>query len=256
MMRATPYKIVRDRLAKVIPKIVELADTTMDKEVLSAFLSPIASVCTPKSSPMTPEQLTALNSSIVHIKSKKLTKEHLIANANRLIANWHLIRDNTEIPEWIGEEEFSDIGILALHRKPEVIKGKMYFKARIRTYTGLCAGLVFDVLLSGNSIAHFFRSGAGVSRYNCSLEEISGMEAVAVVAIRNNRFTARLIMANGRQQSKNKELIEARTNPRKCKRPIPCHVCKANVQQCPLAIWVAEEKENEQKTIDNESTSN
>lgn len=245
-MRAMPYKKVRQLLSLVIPQIEHLADTTMNDSALSAFLSPIAQACTPKSSPLTGEQLAVLSESVAHMKGKKVVKANLIANANRLIANWHFIRDSIPIPEWVGDPEYSDVLVIALHRKPLVVKGRVYHKARIRTYTGLCAGLVFTTLLSSSQLAAFVNHTAGVAKYRCAIEEVSGMEAIAVVSIGNKgEFKVRLDSCSEAHRARNKSLIEARINGRKCKRPIPCHVCKSTVQQCPLAIWWAEETNNE-----------
>ena len=40
----------------------------------------------------------------------------------------------------------------------------------------------------------------------------------------------------------NKDLAERRQDPAKCPNPVPCNVCSKTVRECPLAVWLPEEK--------------
>ena len=241
-MRALTSKQVTAAVAKAKSKLADFEAVTFTTEVAASFVLLAASVVRKHPKPLTGDQANAAYNSCAHLIGTKPTKEMLIANFYRLVANWYIIDEGAAIPQWGGEPITSDVAFLAVKKgRIPVVNGKRQYKVRIRLKTGLCAGIISWVVLNERLILRFLDRLAGTKMYRCSAEEIAGMEARVVVDSNNGAIHLSEFNCTQAQKEANKKLAEARADVRKCRAAKPCNICAATVAECPLAVWAAQE---------------
>ena len=226
---------------KALPRLDELADKVCDKQALSAYCNILRQARSKRL--LNDEQLSALEKSTSHLMGHTLTKQLLHSNAYRVLANWHFIHDGMAIPVWEGEPIDCACTFLSLNRKRIQVNNKLYLQVRMKLRSGLAAGIIYGVRFTPRQVGFFLRRLSGTNSLNCAIEEISGMKAQ--VTIETDGDDIRVLDWNCNQSDKeyNRSLAEARRNPRKCSNPIPCNTCRCTVNDCKLAIWLAD-KEN------------
>ena len=238
---------VADRAAKLKPRLVEFEGRMFDKDVLSSFCKFTASACAPKTG-LTTDQFAALLSSMDHMLGSEHTKKELKANVERIIANWHFIYEGMPVPLWDGDVTDGDIQFRFLYRKRESFHNKVYLFASVKVNTGLAAGCIFDTRLSTRQISVFFSRVAGVRKFCCSVEEISGMKTGAVIELQGENLHIHDWKCSTEQMRYNRELSKMRRDARRCPAVRPCNTCHKNVLECSLAIWAPVEKvQNDQQ---------
>ena len=180
----------------------------------------------------------ALYATCKHLLGQGPDKALVKGNMLRIIANWHFIENGMEIPVWDGSMCSSDAIFLGVRRlkTAEGVMPKMIVRVKLRS--GLCAGIIRPVELSANRIGQFLDRVAGVNHYHCALEEIAGMEAKLSVDYSGNRLNIYDWTCTEAQKAANRAITEARTDAAKCKNAQPCNVCKKDIKQCTLAVWL------------------
>lgn len=233
-------KKVLDTLKRVRARVEALAGREITPGLLSEFGGIAAEACLNKRGKETWNELgqmkkDALHDSVVHLLGKKVSSQILVANMHRVIANWHLIEQGVAIPLWHGEQITSDVLFMAITRETRGDRFIYHVKTKLRT--GLAAGIILSLSLYDGQICRFLDKEAGVGKWNCAAEEISGMRA----RLTHSRFgdSDRIDEwhATESQKEHNRKLTEARADMAKCKKLIPCNTCKCTVSQCPLAVW-------------------
>lgn len=242
--RPFPERRILACLEKARPEVAKLAGKEITQASLSILGSIAARVCVSKNDREAWEhngqmKKDALHDSLVHLLGKRVGLPVLVANMHRIIANWHLIDNGVAVPLWQGEQITSDVLFMDLARET---KGeKFIYHVRTKVRTGLAAGLILNINLYEGQICRFLDKEAGVGKWNCAAEELSGMRA----RITHSRLgTADKIdqwNATEAQKTHNKKLTEARADMSKCSKLIPCNTCRCTVSQCPLAVWTDKE---------------
>lgn len=188
--------------------------------------------------PLTQRANEALYATCKHLLGQSPSRSVVKGNVLRIIANWHFIENGMEIPVWDGSTCTADAVFLGVLREktPEGVMPKLIVRVKLKS--GLCAGIIRSVELSANRIGQFLDHVAGVSTYHCALEEIAGMEARVVVDYEGNRLNLYDWTCSQAQKAANRALTMARTDAAKCLNAQPCNVCKKDIKQCPLAVWL------------------
>lgn len=225
--------------AAAAPKLDALADSICDKQVLSDFCNIIIHARSKQK--LNDEQLAALEKSTKHLIGQKLTKKLIHSNAYRVIANWHFIAEGMEIPVWEGDPIDCACTFLGLNRKRIKNNNKLYLEVRLKLRTGLAAGIICGSRFTQRQINFFLKRQSGAGSYNCAVEEISGMKAQLTVELQGEDIRVTDWKCNQSDKDYNRTLAEMRRNARKCSRPIPCNTCSKTVNECKLAIWLAQE---------------
>ena len=100
-MRAPGASVVSKRFSAVSPKLNELAGKVCDKHILSAYCCLLKDATIKQ--PLNQAQLDALACSTEHLMGQTLTRQLLVSNAWRVLANFHFIMEGMAIPVWNGE---------------------------------------------------------------------------------------------------------------------------------------------------------
>jgi hypothetical protein len=238
-MLAPSANQVTDRYKSIASKLNELADRVFDKEALSAFCNLLISSSTSKK--LIPQQLSALETSTEHLIGQKVTRELLVSNAYRVLANFHFIMEGMPIPIWDGSRIDASVVFLGVYKKRERIKNKIYLTVKLKLRTGLAAGIIMCARFTSRQISFFLQRCAGVKSFSCAIEEISGMKASLVVESDGDNLKVVDWKCTADEKKYNRKLAEARRDVRKCSTFMPCNTCPRTIQECGLAIWLSEE---------------
>jgi len=239
-MRAPSANVTSKRFSAISDKLNELAGKVCDKHVLSAFCNLLKEATTKQ--PLTQEQLDALACSTEHLTGQTLTRQLLVSNAWRVLANFHFIMEGMCIPVWEGDRTETQVVFLGLSKKRELVKGKLYLQVQIKLRSGLPAGIITWSSFTNRQISFFLQRQSGCKSFNPSVEEISGMQASLIVELQGDDLKVVDWKCTADEKTFNRKLTEARRSPRKCSTFMPCNTCPKTIKDCPLAIWLPEEQ--------------
>lgn len=187
-------------------------------------------------------ELQMASATLGHLMGRAHTKAMLMRNVMRLVANWHFIRCGMVVPLWDGQPMTVSLVVLGVKRIQQTDKGRSGYLLLVKLKTGLAAGIIKCMVLSDNAVDAFVDHKAGVSKYECAREEISGMEARAVVSLRfDDTLQVHAFDTTDAMKKHNRDLAERRSDPAKCLSRIPCNTCTKNIKECPLAVWLPED---------------
>lgn len=213
---------------------------TVTRELLESIVRKVVETAAPSSKEMRrPEATSAAMSSILHLEGRRMELPLVIRNVYRLLANLNFIHDGMEIPEWDGGRESTSAVFLSVKGVGD--EGSVYdrYILEVKLKTGVCAGIITCAVLSRRSLNQFLMKESGTSKFECAVEEVSGMEATLTVSLNDHG----LLQVHERscsetQRKHNRELAKLRRDPLKCaKAPMPCNVCGCSTRECPLAVW-------------------
>lgn len=229
---------INKALTEVLQQLPEFVGKYFDQPKLRQFACVLVQVMHKSKTPFKKSANEALYATCKHLLGQAPDKALVKGNMLRIIANWHFIENGMEIPVWDGSECTSDSVFLGVRRlkTPEGVMPKMIVRVKLKS--GLCAGIIRSVELSANRIGQFLDRVAGVNHYHCALEEIAGMEAKLLVDYSGNQLNIYDWTCTEAQKHANRALTEARTDAAKCSNAQPCNVCKKDITQCPLAVWL------------------
>lgn len=191
------------------------------------------------------EAWTAAMNSMVHLVGADVSSKVLVRNVHRLVANLHFIADGMAIPEWDGSKESSSVVFIGLIGVNDEVSTSERYVVKMKLKTGVCAGIITCAVLSHRTLAQFLLKTAGVSTLECSVEEVSGMEASLTLSLCDNGLVkVHEWSCNERQKKHNRDLAQRRRDVTKCgEAPLPCNACQKNITECPLAVWLPKKKE-------------
>lgn len=239
-MKAPSANAVSKRFEQISKQLDDLAGKVCDKAALSAFCSLLIGASTSKK--LDQPQLDALASSTEHLIGQLLTRQLLVSNAYRVLANFHFIMEAMAIPVWEGERTEAQAVFLGLSRKREVKNNKLYLNVKIKLRSGLAAGIIYWSRFTNRQVNFFLQRQSGCKSLNPAVEEISGMRASLQIEMQGEELLVVDWRCSADEKTYNRKLTEARRDPRKCATFMPCNTCPKNVVDCPLAIWLPEEK--------------
>lgn len=250
-MKQPSLNWVDKHYAVALKYLPEFADVYMDEDKLRRFAAVLKSIChTQRGMRFKIISNDALWESVEHLKGKLLTPALVKRNMLRIIANWHFIEDGMEIPMWDGGSCVTDVVFIGVVRLRTAEGAQPKLLVRIKLKTGLCAGIIYEAVLSVNKIGYFLDHVGGVGRYGCNVEEIAGMQARLTVYYEGHELIIREWRCTDQQKVANRKLTDARTDVAKCTRSQPCNVCSADITQCRLAVWLPRKEnkcQNQQK---------
>ena len=238
-MRKEPSRNrINKALAEVEPQLPEFIDKYFDQSRLREFACVLVRAMHKNKEPFTRRANEALYATCKHLLGQGPDKALVKGNMLRIIANWHFIENGMEIPVWDGSQCTADAVFLGVRRlkTSEGVMPKLIVRVKLKS--GLCAGIIRPVELSANRIGQFLDRVAGVSTYHCALEEIAGMEAKLLVDYSGNQLNIYDWTCTMAQKHANRDITAARTDAAKCPNAQPCNVCKKDIKQCPLAVWL------------------
>ena len=242
--REPPASKVAAWLKALEPCLERLDNVDIDTAALGGLVAGVFGVVQPRRKPDDSE-LTAAVSTLGHLVGKRHTKAMLTRNVTRLLANWHFIRCGMAVPVWNGDPITVSMLVLGV-RRMLMVDGRSGYLLLVKLKTGLAAGIIKCMVLSDNAVDAFMDHKAGVSKYQCAREEISGMEARAVVSIRfDDTLKAHEFDTTDSMRKHNRDLADRRSNPRKCSSGMSCNACRKNIKECPLAVWLPEDARKE-----------
>jgi len=240
----TRMEELTDRLSKAKELAPTFAGDSFGEKELVKLCRACSRLCLPRKGKLDGVQALALQQSLEHLCGRGHTEDIIYLNMYRVIANWDFIREGMRIPLWHGEPITADvifIGVRLLSNKP----GEMpRYYLRVRLKTGIGAGIICGVVLRTEAMQLFLDRISGCSKYNCTVEEISGMQTRAVVSMVSGNLHFHDWKCTPEQKRKNRELSELRGDPCKCHKKNMCNTCKCDINECPLAVWLPKE-ENE-----------
>ena len=238
-MRAPSANAVGKRFEQISQQLNELAGKVCDKAALSAFCSLLIGASTSKR--LAQNQIDALATSTEHLIGQLLTRQLLVSNAYRVLANFHFIMEGMAIPVWEGERTEAQAVFLGLPRKREVQNNKLYLNVRIKLRSGLAAGIIYWSRFTNRQVNFFLQRQSGCRSLNPAVEEISGMRASLQIEMQGEDLKVVDWQCSADEKNYNRKLTEARRDVRKCATFIPCNTCPKTIADCPLAIWLPEE---------------
>ena len=237
-MRALTSQKVTDAVREAKGTLAALSDKVFTNTEAAAFVSLAMSFIRKHPKPLTDDQGNAAYGSIMHLFGKQPSKELLVSNFYRLLANWQFIDEGIVIPQWEGQATQSDLAFLAVEKHTQLTaKKRLLYNVRTRLKTGLCAGIITWVPLSELFIYRFLDRISGTRKFKCAAEEIAGMEARAIVQINNGKYVLSDVSVSQKQKETNQAIASARSAVDKCVRGGPCNTCSATVADCPLAVY-------------------
>lgn len=188
--------------------------------------------------PLKKKSNEALYATCKHLLGQAPSQAVVKGNMLRIIANWHFIENGMEVPVWDGSQCTADAVFLGVRRlkTPDGVMPKMIVRVKLKS--GLCAGVIRPVEMTANRIGQFLDRVAGVNHFHCAIEEIAGMEAKLLVDYSGNQLNIYDWRCTDPQKAANRAITEARTDAAKCTNAQPCNVCKKDIKQCPLAVWL------------------
>lgn len=234
---------VTARMQQATPAIERMAGTVFDEKTLSAFVHTALMACRRGDPKITQSQYNALYQSIEHLMGSVQDVSIIRNNMHRVIANWHFIAEGMRIPEWQGERIDADVVFIGLD-KPKVGDHVALCHLTAKLKAGIAAGIIIRTRLHRTYVQGFLDRVAGVSSYECPVEEIAGMEARLTLYMSGGEVRIKDWNCTADQKKHNRQLSEARGDVSKCQNPVPCNTCPKNIRQCNLAVWT-EEKENQ-----------
>lgn len=237
-MKAPTSISTSKRIGSIKAQLNDLAGKMCDKQVLSAFCNLLIGAATKKE--LTQLQLASLERSTNHLLGQQLTPELIDANTWRVLANWHFIMEGMEVPIWTGEKTDTEALFLGIAKQRVVNNNKLFLDCTVKLRSGLPAGIISRVRLTPRQISFFLNKHSGAKSCNCAVEEISGMKAMLVVEMRGDDIAVVDWKCNDAQRQYNRQLAEARRDPRKCSTFQPCNTCPKTTRECNLAIWLPE----------------
>ena len=248
-------------LKEALEHLSELVDVYYDENQLRKFASVLVQTMHKQKDKFTNVSNIALYETTKHLLGKTPDKAMIKGNILRIIANWNLIEEGQPIPVWDGSTCLTDVVFLGVlrARQPEGSKPKLLVRCKLKS--GLCAGIIRNTMLPASRIGQFLDHVAGVGSYHCSTEEIAGMETRAFVDYAGNQLNIYEWKCTGDQKADNRKLTEARTDAARCIDAKPCNVCRKDITQCPLAVWLPRPKKettecpNKKKTKNQEQSS-
>lgn len=238
-MKAPSANAVGKRFEQISQQLNELAGKVCDKAALSAFCSLLIGASTSKR--LAQNQIDALATSTEHLIGQLLTRQLLVSNAYRVLANFHFIMEGMTIPVWEGERTEAQAVFLGLPRKREVQNNKLYLNVRIKLRSGLAAGIIYWSRFTNRQVNFFLQRQSGCRSLNPAVEEISGMRASLQIEMQGEDLKVVDWQCSADEKNYNRKLTEARRDVRKCATFIPCNTCPKTIADCPLAIWLPEE---------------
>lgn len=229
---------INKALAEVEPYLPEFVGKYFDQSRLREFAVVLVHAMHKSKTKFSQRANEALYATCRHLLGQGPDKALVKGNMLRIIANWHFIEDGMEIPVWDGSQCTSDSLFLGVRRLkvPEGVMPKMIVRVKLKS--GLCAGIIRPVELSAGRIGQFLDRVAGVNHFHCALEEIAGMEAKLLVDYSGNKLNIYDWSCTEAQKHANRAITEARSDAAKCTNAQPCNVCKKDIKQCPLAVWL------------------
>ena len=234
---------VNKHYQQVLPYLPEFEDAYLDEPKLRRFAVVLRDIChTAKKVPFRQRSAAALWDTLSHLLGQTPTPALIKRNAMRVIANWNFIEEGVPIPTWDGMPLTSDAVFVGVARLPvgEGEMPKLYLRVKLKT--GLCAGIITGVSVSASKIGYFLDHVGGVAHSHCNVEEIAGMQARLQVSWEGGKLVILDWQATDAQKSANRKITEARSDAAKCTRSQPCNVCKADISQCSLAVWLPRKK--------------
>ena len=241
-MRAPTIPQINSRLNAVNDSLSNFIGREFTTSVCSEFGMLAARVSMPKNTALNIAERSALERSIQHLLGGSYDLPMLKRNMNRLIANWHYIRDGQAIPEWKGEKIEATALFIGVRRLPVEPGDRPKYEVMLKLKSGIAAGIITCALLTESNIYRFLDKSSGTSDLNCAAEEIAGMEAEVMVEALEGKIRICQWACTQRQKKQNKELALLRSDIRKCKRNIPCNTCRCNIYECSLAVWLPPER--------------
>ena len=233
--------VVARNFSAISPVLDGLIGSVCNAATLSVFCNAIIKVKTSRK--LERQQLAALERSTEHLMGQEMTKQLLHSNAYRVLANWHFIKEGMPIPVWEGDPIDCACTFLSIDKKRETKNDKLFLKVRVKLRSGLAAGIIYGVAFTPKQIGYFLKHISGAKAYNCAIEEFSGMRAQVTVEMQGEELHVLDWKCTESDRKYNRELAEARRNPRKCNNQIPCNACPRTVNACNLAIWTGANKE-------------
>ena len=238
-MKAPSANVVGKRFEQISQQLNDLAGKVCDKAALSAFCSLLIGASTSKR--LDQAQIDALTSSTEHLIGQLLTRQLLVSNAYRVLANFHFIMEGMAIPVWEGERTEAQAVFLGLSRKREVQNNKLYLNIRVKLRSGLAAGIIYWSRFTNRQVNFFLQRQSGCRSLNPAVEEISGMRASLQIEMQGDDLKVVDWQCSADEKNYNRKLTEARRDVRKCSAFMPCNTCPKTIAECPLAIWLPEE---------------
>lgn len=237
----TRLERLSQRLTKAETEAQKYAEVELTQDRFNALCSFCASQCLPKNGKISPEQATALQQSLNHLKNKTLKKDTIYLNMYRVFANWHFIREGMHIPVWQGEPDTADIIFIGV--KVINTEGLPKYKVAVRLKTGLGAGLRKTAIISSRALQLFLDRYSGCGKFECPVEEVAGMQARALVSHPITGLRIHSWECTQENKKHNRQLAEIRGDLTKCQRRRTCNTCAKTIKECPLAVWLADEEE-------------
>lgn len=240
----TRLETLTDRLSKAKELAPAFAGVPFDEKELVGMCRACSKLCLPAKGKLDGQQALALQQSLEHLRGREHTEEIIYLNMYRVLANWEFIREGVRIPVWQGEPITADvifIGVRLLSNKP----GEMpRYHLDVRLKTGISAGIICGVALKTEAMQLFLDRISGCAKYNCTVEEIAGMQTRAVVSMTAGKLRFHSWKCTDEQKRKNRKLAELRGDPNKCRKKNMCNTCKCDINECPLAVWLPKEENN------------
>ena len=225
-------------MRELAPACAAFSGRTIDRNVRAELARLLFSVMPPYDK-ATPGMTASVMQSLSPLDGSTLNTSMVKRNLHRIVANWHFIRDELEIPMWEGVLTPSAVTVLGLAK---VMTDGSKIVALLKLKTGLCAGIIQCALFWRNKISTFLQHNAGVSKFECAPEEFSGMAFHAMVEMSGDRLTVKDMHCTEADKKGNQLLMKARRDAAKCGTPVPCNTCNMDIKTCPLAIWLPEDK--------------
>jgi len=235
-MRFPSGYVVDKHMSEILLHLNDYVGVELTEDMLVKLVTLVVSVVE-RSKKLDGECASAALESLAHMEGKNMPRSMIVSNVTRLVANWPFVKDKCAIPFWDGTLVTSEIVVLGLANIPPGIGDKARRLVRLKLKTGLPAGIIKWSVLYDSTIRMFFDKESGCAKYNCAIEELSGMRFQADVSQSGQFLKIRNMTAGDRARKQNRELTEKRLLVDKCGTPVPCNICAKTVLECPLAVW-------------------
>lgn len=233
-MNPLPESKMMAYMQDIAPACAAFAGKPITKEMRADMVRLLFAVLPPREK-ATPGMTAAAMRSLEPLDGSVMNASMVKRNLHRVVANWHFIRDEMEVPMWEGTPVPSAVAVIGLVKNTG---DPSRIVALLKLKTGLCAGIIQCALFWRNKLVTFLQHNAGVSKFECAPEEFSGMVFHAMVEMSGDRLTVKDMHCTEADKKGNQLIMMARRDVAKCGNPVPCNTCNMDIKNCPLAIWL------------------
>ena len=240
----TKLEKLRTRLSEAKESAKTFDGIMLDERKLVELCLKCMHLCLPAKGKLDGQQALALQQSLEHLRGSAHSADIIYLNMYRVLANWDFIREGMRIPVWGGEPITSDVIFVGVRLLRQSEGAMPRYQVDVRLKTGIGAGIICGAALTAQAMQLFLDRISGCGKYNCTTEEIAGMQTKAVVSMKDGRLLFHDWKCTPEQKKKNRELAELRGDPCKCKYKNMCNTCRKTIEDCPLAVWLPKEKKD------------